>query len=127
MRLVKTPLPSWLAGCYSNEHEPDLGAYDCGPRIGFMCPELEEKRMKTYSHRRKLVYDLMTAASAPRLSVRRDRKVDRDDETGRPYQYEILTVQIGPGREVGPFVDEDALSDFCCRVAKLRRRHTVLA
>ena len=75
--------------------------------------------MSSY-YRRKLVYDLMTAASAPHLSVRRDQKVDHDDETGRPYQYEIIAVQIGPSREVGPFVDEDALSEFCGRVARLR-------
>lgn len=83
--------------------------------------------MKTYSRRRQLVYDLMTAASARHLSVRRDEKRDVDDETGRPYRYDIITIQIGPGREIGPFVDEDELSAFCCRVAKLRKRHYVLS
>lgn len=77
-------------------------------------------------HRRKLVFDLMTAASAPRISVRRDTETDTDDE-GHPIMYDRISLQIGPGREVGPFLDEDELEQFVGRVAKLKRRHAVLS
>lgn len=64
------------------------------------------------------VRDLMAAASAPRLPIRRDTETDRTDD-GRSFTYERIFLQAGT-RQI-QLVSEDQLGEFLHRVSILRR------